>query len=369
MKNMLKCDKELCTGCAACANICEYGALQMVFDEKGFLYPHINEELCVACNQCQEICPINVQNNTDNLADVKVYAMKSRDMDIRLHSTSGGAFSELAQVILNKGGCIVGAAYTQDWSVEHRIVCDMDQLEEIRRSKYQQSNIGLVYRQVKEVLLNKQDVLFCGTPCQAAGLKAYLGKEYSNLYICDFICRGVPSPGIFQSYIKDLQEQYGSEVTSVWMKNKRNGWHSLTTAITFANGEEYVRSGYDDTYVQLFLKYNVGIRPSCFQCQFKGKNSISDITLGDFWGLEGTEMDDNLGTSCVLCRTEKGKRLFEQIKDNVIYCEMELDDMKQGNPCFHSSVENICVDGDEENFYETLNNQGYQQAFRILKHV
>lgn len=366
---MLKYSKELCTGCAACVNICSFDALQMMFDEKGFLYPQINYDLCVSCNQCQEICPINGQNNEKNLADVKVYAMKSRDMDIRLHSTSGGAFSELAQVILNKGGCVVGAAYTQDWSVEHRVISDIGRLEEIRRSKYQQSNIGLVYRQIKEMLQRKQYVLFCGTPCQAAGLKAYLGKESSYLYICDFICRGGPSPGIFQSYITALEEQYNSEVTSVWMKNKRNGWHSLTTVITFANGEEYVQSGLNDTYVQLFLKYNVGIRPSCFQCQFKGSNSISDITLGDFWGLEGTEMDDNLGTSCILCRTEKGKHLFEQIKDNVIYFEMKLDDVKNGNPCFYSSIKNVCADDIEEKFYETLNKQGYQQAFQILKHI
>lgn len=362
---MLKYDKELCTGCAACANICAFDALHMMFDEKGFLYPQINQELCVKCNKCQKVCPVGQNNNNDKLADAEVFAMKSRNLDIRLHSTSGGAFSELSKVILSKDGCIVGAAYTQDWSVEHRIISDLGRLEEIRRSKYQQSSIGLVYRQIKEILQNKQYVLFCGTPCQAAGLKAYLGKEYSRLYICDFICRGVPSPGIFQSYIKDLQEQYGSEVTSVWMKNKRNGWHSLTTVISFENGEEYVKAGYDDTYVQLFLKYNVGIRSSCFHCQFKDGNCVSDITLGDFWGLDSTEMDDNLGISCVLCRTERGKQLFEQIKESVVYSEMELDDIKNGNPCFYSSIDNICED--EEKFYETLNKHGYQQAFRLLK--
>lgn len=365
---MIELEREKCTGCAACVNICKLDAVQMRYNEEGFLYPQIDREKCIECKQCQQVCPLILQKTEDSLVDVKVYAMQSRDKNLRIHSTSGGAFSELANEILEKGGSIVGAVYKENWSVEHQLINSAERLEELRRSKYQQSSMGLSYRKIKAELLKGKEVLFCGTPCQAAGLKSYLGKEYENLYVCDFICRGVPSPGLFQAYIKNLQEIYGSEVTSVWMKNKRNGWHSLTTVITFANGQEYVKAGFDDSYVQLFLKYNIGIRPSCYECQFKSGNSVADITLGDFWGLDGSELDDNLGTSAVICRTRKGKEVFDRIIDRTISCEMKLNDVKKGNPCLSAPVEKLNVDY-SKTFYENLSKYGYQQAIQLLTEI
>ena len=148
------------------------------------------------------------------------------------------------------------------------------------------------------------------------------------------------------------------------MKNKRLGWHSLTTVLTFANGEEYVRKGLDDAYLRLYLQYNVGIRPSCYHCSFKGGNSVADITLGDFWGLDGTKLDDNIGTSAVLCRTQKGVALFEAIKSNVIHQRMSLNDVMKGNPCLYESVEEAKCDMDE--FYRIYTEQGYGGAMDML---
>ncbi|MCD7835994.1 MAG: 4Fe-4S binding protein, partial [Lachnospiraceae bacterium] len=240
---MLELKNEKCTGCEACTNICEYDAIQMHRNKEGFLYPIIDYEKCIKCNKCQSVCPLNKNIKGSSDSDIEVYAMKSKNKELRIHSTSGGAFSELAQIILNDGGSVAGAVYKQDWSVKHKLIGDINQLELLRRSKYQQSEIGLLYREIETKLNNNFKVLFCGAPCQAAGLKCYLNKDYDNLYICDFICRGVPSPGLFQAYLKYLKEIYGSEITSVWMKNKRNGWHSLTTVISFLDGNEYVKDG------------------------------------------------------------------------------------------------------------------------------
>ncbi len=289
--------------------------------------------------------------------------MKSCDGQVSIRSTSGGGFSELAQIILEEQGCVAGAAYRKDFSVEHQIIERMSELDTVRRSKYQQSEIGLLYRRIKEKLLRGRSVLFCGTPCQAAGLRAFLGEEVAGcpLYIVDFICRGVPSPELFQKYLHDLQKQYESKVVNVWMKNKRNGWHSLTTVIQFANGEEYVRGGFEDPYVQLYLKYNLGIRESCYQCRFKHETSAADITLGDFWGLEPGDMDDDKGTSVLLCRTKKGRELVDRLADRCRLQKKDMDDVKKANPCLVLPVARPVLDS--ERFYEILNMNGFKTAY------
>lgn len=357
--------KEQCTGCAACVNICREDAIQMVIDRKGFGYPHIDKEKCSECGACKSVCRTCNSMTADIANNPSVYAMQSRNEKIRRHSTSGGIFSELANVVLKWGGGVCGAVYRNDWSVGHSIIWNQDELEKVRRSKYQQSNIGLVYREIKKMLDERMEILFCGTPCQIAGLKGYLKKEYENLFNCDFICRGVSSPRIFSAYLEELKDLYGSEIESVWMKNKCNGWHSLTTMIGFENGETYIKAGLEDSYIQLFLKYNTGVRESCYKCSFKNNKSVADITLGDFWGLEGTEMDDNLGTSAVICRTLKGAKLIEEIRENVFCWDMQMEDVVKGNPCLCNSIDKSTVD--MEKFFDVLEREGYQQALRWIE--
>ena len=352
-----------CTGCAACANICKMDAIQMNERKDGFTYPGIDGEKCVHCDRCLEVCRKWEQCSAEASDEPAVYAMLSKNDEVRLHSTSGGIFSELAACILKRGGRVVGAVYRPDWSVEHQMIESPGDLEKIRRSKYQQSNINLIYREIKSALKADQKVLFCGTPCQVGGLKAFLGKEFAGLYTCDFICRGVSSPKLFAKYIGDLKDQYNSDVAYVWMKNKCNGWHELTTAIGFENGETYIKKGLEDSYVQMYLKYNMGVRESCYSCRFK-KRDAADITLGDFWGLDGTAMDDNLGTSVVICRTQKGRALVDGIKENVYYQDKQIEDVKRSNPCLYSSIGKST--GDAEKFYDILEREGYQRAYRWL---
>lgn len=349
-----------CTGCAACVNVCGQEAIQMKKGRDGFEYPVVNAEKCVGCMKCVRVCTARNLKPEVSPQLPLVYGMCSKNENLRMHSTSGGMFSELAECILNRGGYVAGAAYNADWSVEQRMIQDRDRLEDLRRSKYQQSNAKLIYRDIKTVLEGGREALFCGTPCQAGGLKAFLGREYERLTVCDFICRGVTSPKIFAAYIRDLEEEYGSGVEYVWMKNKCNGWHSLTTVIGFQNGKKYIRKGSEDSYVQLYLRYNAGVRPSCYQCRFKGEKDVADITLGDFWGLNGTALDDDRGTSAVICRTEKGRRLVDEIKGKVRYEEKQINDVKRGNPCLCRPIEK--KEQDMDTFYEILEREGYRRA-------
>lgn len=351
-----------CTGCAACMNICQYDAIQMREAKDGFKYPVIDAKKCVLCKKCVSVCKLqeNIWEQNCTLEFPVVYAMCSRNEETRIHSTSGGIFTELAECVLRRNGNVAGAAYRPDWSAEHRMICNIEDLEMLRRSKYQQSDINFLFREVKGSLNRQEAVLVCGTPCQIAGLKAFLGREYDNLIACDFICRGVSSPRLFAKYIEDLRNAYGSDIEYIWMKNKCNGWHNLTTVIGFENGKKYIKSGLEDSYVQMYLKYNAGVRKSCYQCRFKGERNVADITLGDFWGLENTPLDDNMGTSAVICRTEKGRRLVEEMKGRVLCEEKRIEDVKRGNPCLCEPIEQKTSDMDT--FYDILEREGYQQA-------
>lgn len=350
-----------CTGCGACINICPYRAIQMNKTEEGFLYPKKNMNLCIDCGLCDKVCHLRSDEKNSAFNVCEVYAMRNLDDDIRKGSTSGGVFHELASVIIDEEGAVFGAAYNDDWSVGHRMASNQEEIKALRRSKYQQSDIGLVYTQVKAELLNDKYVLFVGTPCQNAALKRYLGNEYDKLYLCDFICRGVTSPKLFNEYIKDLEEKHNSKVIDVCMKSKRIGWHDLTTIIKFQSGEEYVCSGHMDSYLQMYIRYNVGVRESCYQCQFKGGNSEADITIGDFWGIEHLEIDDNLGTSAVICRNQKASELIKKIRYKFESKQVRLEDVIKGNPCLVKPLEKGNISN--EQLFSMIKENGYAKTY------
>ncbi len=355
---------DACTGCGACENVCRLDALSLLPDGRGFARPEIDKEKCVDCGQCVQACPICTPPDGAPLSEAKVYSLRSRDEELRFHSTSGGAFSELALTILRRGGCVVGAAYREDWSVEHRMIEREEELEPLRRSKYQQSDTGLVFRRVKEKLEEGREVLFCGTPCQAAGLRSFLGRDEEKLYLCDFICRGITSPLIFREYLRDLERRYQSKAVSVWQKNKRKGWRSLSTVVAFENGQEYEGTGAEDPAVQLLLRHDLGVRPSCYDCRFKGDHDAADITLGDFWGLDDPKLDDNLGTSVVICRTEKGRALADAAILNCVVSEETVETVARGNPCLLSPLPR--KDRLDDAFFQILQKSGFQAAYQSV---
>lgn len=335
-------DKKNCTSCFACYNICPKNAIIMKEDKEGFKYPKIDKSKCVNCGLCDKVCPIiNRKSETNkNNKRPKIIAAWSKDNNIRLDSTSGGVFSEIAKKIYNEGGYVCGAIYNKEWLVEHYISNDIKDLERLRSSKYLQSDVNDIFRQIKKLLEENKKVLICGSPCQIVGLYNFLGKDYENLYTLDFICRGMNSPKIFKGYIQSLEDRYKSKVVNIKFKHKIHGWHNFSTKIDFENGKTYIGGRYEDSYMIGYLKYNAFMRPSCYDCQFKELPRRGDITLADFWGIEkiNPKLDQNKGTSMILINSQKGEELFDNIKEGLDFEEIKSEKVFNENVCMKESV-------------------------------
>ena len=330
--------KEDCTGCYACANACPKSCIEMKSDENGFFYPTINSNACVSCSVCVRACPIlSSKDQTYSNSPLGCYAAFSTDESVRFHSTSGGIFTHLAEIILEQNGFVIGAQYTADHLVEHSSISEKKDIEKLRQSKYVQSKSGMIYQEVQHLLKKGHPVLFVGTPCQCAALQSFLGKSYDHLLICDFICRGVNSPKSYLDYLKKLEQRYSSPVKLVWFKNKTYGWNHFATKIVFESGDVYLADRENDPFMLQYIKSKstINMRRSCYQCRFRSLNHPSDITLGDFWGIEELEpeLDTTLGVSAVIVNTAKGMSLFNSIRDRICFIEKKLETIVKHNVC------------------------------------
>lgn len=338
MIDLLKAEE--CTGCGACYNICPTESIEMVGDEKGFLYPSIKNEKCIGCKLCENVCPaIHKPLVVEHDENPETWAAWSLDENIRYESTSGGVFSELAIQILENNGIVCGARYNDKHMVEHCIITDKEDLSVIRQSKYIQSDTKKIYLEVKNYLQKNTEVLFCGTPCECAGLINYLGEKPSNLLVVDFVCRGANSPKVFQLFLHKLEQEYGAKVQRVWFKNKELGWRRFSTRVEFKTGEVYSKDRYSDAFIRGYIEANLYMRESCGQCKYKTMPRISDITLGDFWGIKSEEIGEetDLGTSLVMINSKTGKRLFEQVKGRIFSKERTFEEACAGNKCIYDS--------------------------------
>lgn len=344
---MLKlCDRIHCSGCSVCHDVCPRGAISMIADKEGFLYPRIDENKCINCGLCARACSSN--NRFAPRTPLAVYAAKVKDAELRLVSSSGGVFSFLARQILAKGGKVYGAAFDKrDWSVEHIGVSDEEELAELRGSKYVQSRTAGIYRDVKAALQSGIPVLFTGTPCQIAALRAYLNLQpltsTSNLYLVDVVCHGVPSPMVWQKYLdwqceaalaqgRGSAPAEGRNIRRISFRRKNCGWKRYSLSLRFANDKEYLCQFHDDPYMQVFLSELIS-RPSCHACFHKGQRSGADITLGDFWGIDTCKPDfyDERGISAVLINTPKGEFFWSNIRSYVDSVHMQYDDVVREN--------------------------------------
>ena len=309
IEEMTKANRADCSGCEACANICPKNAIEMTRDAEGFAYPKINPELCIKCGRCDATCPaLNFKAKTVD-AFPETFVAIHPDKKILRHSSSGGAFTALSEIILHDGGIVFGASFDKNWHVIHTSAKNLDELENLRRSKYVQSKIGDVYRQVKDALKDKK-VLFSGTPCQCAGLKHFLGSDPENLLTVEIICHGVPSPALWEYYVGEVSKMH--EISYINFRSKRDGWSS-NFEIHFLDRYYFFKNNGTHIYGKLFLN-GIAERPSCHSCKFKFPNGQADLTLGDAWGIKkfAPKMFDNLGVSEVIINTTKGKNFFEQ---------------------------------------------------------
>ncbi len=346
IEEMITADRADCSGCAACANICPKNAIEMVRDAEGFAYPKINPELCIRCGRCDATCPaLNFQEKKASALPLTFAATYDDDKILR-HSSSGGIFSALSEIILNDGGIVFGAGFDKNWRVVHTAAKNFDELENLRGSKYVQSQIGDVYRQVRSAL-KSQKVLFSGTPCQCAGLKNFLGGDHENLLTVEIICHGSPSPALWEKYIDEIG--YAHDITHVNFRSKRKGWGAVIN-INFADQGQEFRSLSDNLYTSFFMK-NVSLRPSCSSCKFRFPNGQADLTLGDAWGIKNfaPEMYDRRGVSAVFVHTDKGKKFFEQTSLKVK--QVKFVDVAKRNKFFISPT---AADSRRKKFFNDL---------------
>lgn len=356
-----------CTGCKMCSDICPSGAISYHSDKKGFWYPVVDYGKCIGCRQCIDTCPaLTDKENKKHYPEV--YSAWLKEDGKRLQSTSGGIYYALAKHYIDEGKFIVGAQYTEDCKgAFHTAANSEDGLEKLIGSKYVQSDTAGIYNEIKARLDSGEEVLFCGTPCQSAALQNYLKKPYSNLMTVDFICRGVSSPRVYVEYIEELERKFRSAVKSVHMKNKRAGWQSLGILIKFRNGKEYFRKGKDDLWIRGYLQENLYTRPSCFHCKYKVLPRVSDLSLGDFWGLQGAKKDDLLkGISLVMINTAKGNELFLRIKEDIVVKERTLLEAIKGNP---SILMNDCIGRNSGTFFKLLDEMSVSESVKkCIKH-
>ena len=315
--------KSDCSGCHACYNACPKNCITMDIDNEGFWYPNINTEECIHCNMCQKVCPAVNKSIIEN--EPTSYIGYNNNQDVRRNSSSGGMFTPIAESVIVNGGVVFGAAFNDVFEIEHIKVETIEELSKLRGSKYVQSKIGDTYKQTKDLLTAGKKVLFTGTPCQIEGLYSYLGKDINdNLFTQDIICHGVPSPNVWNEYLK--YRANGADIKDVSFRDKKYGWHYFSMKID-TDKKKYTKRLDEDLFIKLFLD-NTILRPSCYACKYKKEVRISDFTLADCWRpntVKSQLKDDDKGLSMIFVNTEKGKKLFEEIKDKYVVQEIDYD--------------------------------------------
>ena len=344
-------DKKKCCGCSACVQRCPKQCINFREDNEGFRYPYIDTDKCINCGLCEKVCPIINQYNEK--VPTKVYAAINTNEKIRMQSSSGGIFTYIATKVIEEKGVVFGARFDKNWEVKHDFTENIEGLSAFRGSKYMQSRIEDNYLKVEKFLKDGRKVLFSGTPCQIAGLKRYLKKNYENLLTIDIICHGVPSPKIWRLYLNEIykknlishniQENTGnkSHITDINFRDKSSGWKTYSFTLTLNNPNlpnrniKYQETFTDNIFMKGFLN-NLYLRPSCHDCAFKSGKSNSDITLADFWGINilSPKLDDNKGTGLIICNNDKLLDLFS-LKTTFDYSEV----IKYNISAIKSSIE------------------------------
>ncbi len=356
-----------CTGCGACINSCPQKSIQMIEDTYGFLRAVIDKDTCINCGKCKNVCPqINFK---DVKSDIQLcFSVKAID-DIRAKSSSGGIFYLFAENIIKKGGIVFGAAYSSSTRVSHISVSTIEDLTFLQKSKYVQSNTGNTFKEVKEILNKNTWVLYSGCPCQIAGLKNYLEKDYDKLITVDLICKGVPS----SKCLEEVLENYFTldNISSIDFRDKSYGWNSDYIRIKLCDGNELVlnaKTGIRDLkfnwFTEAFLK-GINTNDACLDCKYAELPRVGDITIGDFWGI--WEIDyanfDQLGTSLLLTNSNKGITLIGEVQQGI-----QLLKTQQINNAIKFNRFNVRVreNGKHRRFWD---NYGKRDTLDLIKKV
>ena len=351
-------DKKDCCGCTACASICPHSAIEMKPDVLGFKYPEVDKNKCVDCGLCDKVCAFN--DNYDkslNLPEPIAYAARHKEMSEIMKSRSGAAFVAVSDWILENGGVVYGAGYKGHFVVTHKRATTKEERDEFCGSKYVQSDLTDVFKQVKDDLKNGLIVMFSGTPCQTSGLNSFIGKTLrKNLYLVDIVCHGTPGATMWRDYLDYLEKKYRRKIVAVNFRDKINhGWTAHKESVLFDGFTCFT------SFTYVFYQH-ISFRMSCGDCHFCNLTRPSDLTLADYWGWQRTDNQfnaDDKGCSLVLLNTEKGKELFETVKDMMNVIPAQLENVMQPN-LEHPSV----FHKDRIKFEEHYATYGFAKTFR-----
>lgn len=325
-------DNKECCGCSACANVCSHQAITMKPDTLGFLYPKVDVSMCINCGLCEKVCSFNKNYETClNLEEPIAYAARHKDVNEIETSRSGAAFIAISDFILENGGVVYGAGFTDNFKVVHKRATTKTERNEFKGSKYVQSDTSNIFHKVKKDLQNGLMVLFSGTPCQTAGLNSFIGKNIKDkLILVDIVCHGVPSPYIWRDYIKFIERKYKDQISYVNFRNKQLfGWSAHYETFELKN-KGLISS---NSFTFLFYKH-IFLRKSCEICPYTNLKRPSDITLADFWGWEKSVPNfniDNKGVSLLIINTEKGINIFNSVKNRMNVKSVDINNCLQGN--------------------------------------
>ena len=347
-------DKELCCGCSACYSVCPKNAISMVRDEEGFLYPKVDKDKCINCGLCKKVCPIlNKQKFNDY--EQKAFLFQNKNEDIRKSSTSGGFFTAIGEYIINHGGVVYGACFDKNFIVNHESATTIEELSKFRKSKYVQSNQNNVFKEIKSLLNSGKLVCYSGTPCQVAGLKSYLMKDYDNLILVDIMCHSVPSPKVFDKYKKMiLNKLHANKVLDINFRDKSKYGYKYSMMSVLTDKGKYSEGIDTDPYLRAFFK-DVSIRPSCYNCNFKTQKRVSDITIWDCFNINEIDktFDDDKGTTRILVQSKKGEEILNKLNNinlKEINLSLALKNVKE-------MTKSVVYNPVRKSFFNDLNNK------------
>ena len=326
--------KEECVGCEACANACPRQCIHMKQDAEGFIYPFIKEDECIHCGICEKVCPIQKPKKEET--EPVVYAVKHKDKGIQMESSSGGAFTAIAESVLRENGVVYASCFNTDKEVEINRIDKFSDLKKARKSKYVQSKMNKVHCSVIEDLRAGKTVLFVGTACQCDSIRCFLDVkkvDKSKFLLVDIICHGVASPKIWMEYLQQHEKMKKDKIVDIDFRDKSNGWAPMKMNITFQKSDNYKNYSRFDGYYRLFFGHYI-IRPACHDCKYTTIHRKNDITIADFWGIKNIspELYDEYGVSMAMTNTEKGKLYIESIRSTAEVNRVNCDDISVYQP-------------------------------------